>query len=138
MALHLMKLCIGIRSLDDMIAWQSKQMEKVEHPFHRTLNIPKRMNELLDGGSMYWVVGNKFLVRQMFVDITQGMNADGKSYCEMRFDKKLVPLVPQSKSPFHGWRYLAPENAPQDLETGVSKIGIPARLEFRLKEALVW
>lgn len=138
MALHLMKLCIGIRNLDDMRAWQAKQMKEVSHPFHRTLNIPKRMNELLDGGSIYWVVGNKFLARQRFVDIKKSINADGKTFCELRFDKKLVPLIPRSKSPFHGWRYLEPENAPLDLETGVSKIGIPASLEFRLKEALVW
>lgn len=138
MALHLMKLCIGVRNMDDMKAWQSRQMQQVKHPYHRTLNIPKRADELLDGGSLYWVVGNKFLVRQKFIDIKQGINADGKSFCEMILDKNLVPLIPQSKSPFHGWRYLAAENAPLDLETGLSKIGIPARLEFRLKEALVW
>lgn len=138
MALNLMKLCIGIKNLDDMRAWQSRQIEEVAYPFHRTLNHPKRVAELLDGGCMYWVVGNKFLVRQRFVDFKQGVNSDGKSFCEMRFDRNLIPLIPRSKSPFHGWRYLSSENAPQDFDTGVSKIGIPARLEFRLKEALVW
>ncbi|MEX0644539.1 MAG: DUF1489 family protein, partial [Parvularculaceae bacterium] len=62
MTLHLVKLCVGAASIEDLAAWQSgrlaAQRKAGEAPrlFHATFQSPKREAELLDGGSLYWVI----------------------------------------------------------------------------------
>ena len=82
---------------------------------HITRNRPKRADELLDGGSLYWVIGGAVLVRQKLLDIRTEAASDGMSYTALVLDPELVRVEARAMRAFQGWRYLEPEDAPPDL-----------------------
>jgi hypothetical protein len=97
---------------------------------------PKRAAEMLDGGSLYWVIKHFIIVRQRFVGFEEFKDKDGKSMCRIHLDPELVRTKPRKKRPFQGWRYLEPGDAPSDLDG--KGPALSADLELALKEALAW
>ncbi len=138
MTIHLIKLCVGVESVEDLAAHQLLQLERADNPVHRTRMMPKRADELLNGGSLYWVIRNSIRVRQKIVDVRQYKDAEGKGMCELVFSPDLVPTYAKPKRPFQGWRYLKSDNAPRDLNSGDTALDIPASLDEALKKAGVW
>ncbi|MGH1422477.1 MAG: DUF1489 family protein [Hyphomonas sp.] len=138
MTIHLVKLCVGVDSVDDLIASQLLQLERGDNPVHHTRMTPKRAEEILNGGSLYWVIRKAIRVRQKIVDIRQFRDGEGKGMCELVFSPDLVPTYAKPKRPFQGWRYLKPDNAPRDLNSGDKALDIPASLDEALKQAGVW
>lgn len=124
MTLHIVKLCVGAASIEDLATWQQgrldEQMARDEAPrlFHATFQTPKRQAELLDGGSLYWVIKGSIQVRQRLVGFDEGTRTDGSSCCLILLDQALVPVRPVPRRAFQGWRYLTAEDAPEDLGTG--------------------
>ena len=121
MALHLLKLCVGADSLQDLRDWVSQRSLLAiaaglePHSIHTTRMIPKRVEELLDGGSLYWVIKGQVLARQRFLDITTFKGDDGISRCDLVLGPEVIETSPAPKRPFQGWRYLTSEDAPRDL-----------------------
>jgi len=124
MALHIIKLSVGTTSIEDLADWQRErlaaQKRSGEPPrlFHRTGQGPKRRAEVLDGGSIYWVIKGVISVRQKLIGFGEGTKDDGTPCCLLLFDRKLVPVRPTPRRPFQGWRYLGAEDAPPDLQAG--------------------
>jgi hypothetical protein len=121
MPLHLLKLCVGADSIEDLEEWIGRRLKerrragkKPEH-WHTTRMIPKRANELVDGGSLYWVIRGNVQVRQPIVDIRPFRDSDGIRRCRLVLDPRPVPTEWQPRRAFQGWRYLKPEDAPRDL-----------------------
>ncbi|MAK62263.1 MAG: lysophospholipase [Ponticaulis sp.] len=141
--IHLVKLCVGAESVSDLEDWQkSRVFDRIArgldpHPRHETRQMPKRAEELLDGGSLYWVIKGTILVRQRILEVNAHTDHHGKSYCELVFDGELVLTEPQGRKAFQGWRYLTPEDAPPDAPKGNSA-KIPEDLGRALREAGVW
>jgi hypothetical protein len=141
--LHLIKLCVGCDSIEELAAWQAERLkqrrkagERRPRLFHRTFQMPKRREELLDGGSLYWVIKGLVQVRQPLQDLTEGTKEDGTPCCLLILDNALVPVRPAPRRAFQGWRYLTGEEAPEDL-TGRSASGVaamPAKLRRQLAE----
>lgn len=123
MPLHLIKLSVGTDSIQDLIDWQDEQerrFRKAGRPgriVHTTRMVPKRAEEIVNGGSLYWVIKGLTQVRQQIVDIEPFTDAEGIGRCHLVFDKALVPVAPWPKRPFQGWRYLQPKDTPPDLRT---------------------
>ncbi|WP_295555036.1 DUF1489 domain-containing protein [uncultured Hyphomicrobium sp.] len=123
MALHIIKLCVGASSIEDLAAWQTErireQKKRGEKPriFHSTLQTPKRQTEL-KGGSLYWVIKGIVQVRQKLLGFEDGTKDDGSPCCLILLDRKLVPVRPVPRRAFQGWRYLAQDDAPPDLDAG--------------------
>lgn len=138
MTIHMVKLCVGADDIDDLADWQARLMKKLPAPVHHTRMIPKRAEEMLNGGSIYWVIKRAIRVRQRIVDIRTIKDEEGKDLCELVFDPELVRTYAQPKRPFQGWRYLKPEEAPRDLKSGAEAVDIPADLDAALKNAGVW
>lgn len=119
--LHLVKLCVGAASIEDLEAWQKgrlaamKQAGEKARVTHTTFQAPKRQTELLDGGSLYWVIKGIIQARQRIVGFDTGAKDDGSACCLLVLDPALVPVRPVKRRPFQGWRYLAPDDAPADL-----------------------
>jgi hypothetical protein len=119
--LHLIKLCVGIDSVEDLIAWRARAQAKdraegrAEVSEHVTRMWPKRADEILDGGSLFWVIKGLVLVRQRITGFTARTGSDGIRRCAINFDPNLTRTVPQPRRAFQGWRYLRPEDAPRDL-----------------------
>lgn len=142
MALHMIKLCVGADSIEDLAEWQAKRIaenKKAKQPataWHDTRMWPKRAEEMLAGGSIYWVIKNRIQVRQKLLRFEKVDDKDGKSMCRIHLDPVLVRVKPRSKRPFQGWRYLEPSSAPTDAD-GTSP-ALSADLETALKEAMAW
>jgi hypothetical protein len=124
MPLHLIKLCVGvdtIRELDEWIkermAQKRKKKEPLEH-IHTTRMMPTQKDELLDGGSLYWVIKGVVSARQKLIDLRQFTDKEGVKRCRIVMEPKLVPVLPKPRSAFQGWRYLKANEAPADLAKG--------------------
>jgi hypothetical protein len=128
MTLHLIKLCVGAASVEDLAAWQRgrlaelKKSGKKSQLFHTTFQTPKRQAELLAGGSLYWVIKGVIQVRQRIVGFGEGQKKDGSPCCLILLDPALVPVRPLSRRAFQGWRYFDAADAPADLKRGEKKL----------------
>lgn len=115
MTLHLIKLSVGTEDLEDMRRWQAERLRTTGRLFHRTRMMPRRREELLSGGSIYWVVRGQVLARQRLTGIERVVDADGRPDTHLLLGPHLIPTLPRPHRPFQGWRYLAAEDAPTDL-----------------------
>ena len=121
MTLNLIKLCVGCDSVKELDAWiraklkNKKRGGRAEHA-HTTRMTPKRTAELLDGGSLYWVIRGEISCRQKLRDVRPFIDRDGIGRCRLVLDPKLVLTEPRPFRAFQGWRYLDPKDAPRDLD----------------------
>ncbi len=122
--LHITKLAVGVRDIEDLRGWQAERA-LIDPPLrHRTRNAPRRREEVLDGGSIYWVINGTMLVRQRILDIIEDRRADGSACTGLVLDPALVQLEGRPTKPFQGWRYLRAEDAPVDLGSAVPALGL--------------
>jgi hypothetical protein len=75
---------------------------------------PKREAEVVDGGSLYWVVKGLILCRQRIVRMDE-VEKNGLPHCGLILDPQVIRTEPAPRRPFQGWRYLDPREAPRDL-----------------------
>ena len=121
MALHLIKLCVGCESIADLTAWiaESSAARRArgmkDEQTHVTRMMPKRVEEILDGGSLYWVIKGQISARQAILGIRAVTGADGIGRCAIVLDQNVIPVEPRPCRPFQGWRYLEPSSAGRDL-----------------------
>ena len=64
MTLHLMKLCVGIEAVEQLEQSQARRLKRGRALFHDTRMMPRRAPEVVDGGSLYWVVKGYVTHRQ--------------------------------------------------------------------------
>jgi len=139
MTLHLLKLCVGVDAVGELEAWQRRRLAEARRRgrapvlVHRTRAMPRRRPDVLAGGSIYWVIRGLVQVRQRILDLAAGADRDGRTFCEIRMDAKLVRTVLQPHRPFQGWRYLEPERAPPDLPAGAVEGELPPALVAKLR-----
>ncbi|MDT0682168.1 DUF1489 domain-containing protein [Roseicyclus sp. F158] len=116
-SVHLVKLCVGIDKISALKERQALPHARTSDGFprHVTRMWPKREADLLDGGSIYWVMNGLLMARQALVRLEEVRREDGILRCGMVLSPEIVPVEPQRKRPFQGWRYLKPEDAPADL-----------------------
>jgi hypothetical protein len=132
MTLHLLKLCVGIESIADLEAYRARQHRKPpQHHVHVTRMVPRRSDELLDGGSLYWVIKGRIAARQALVAIEPFVDREGVARCRLVLDPKLVAVVPRPFRAFQGWRYLTDANRPPDLR-GAGNEDMPTELRVEL------
>lgn len=135
MTLHLIKLCVGIESTEHLQTYLEGQQAlhdaagTIYERKHTTRMVPKRRDELLDGGSLYWVIKGKVQARQKLLDIRPFNDEEGISRCDLVMDKELIITQWQPRRAFQGWRYLKVEDAPKDIEIGEGHDAMP--IEFK-------
>src|SRR6266851_2097622 len=122
MALHLIKLCVGCDSVRDLRDWiREKLQEKkrrrlpLEH-IHTTRMVPKRADELIDGGSLYWVIRGQIMCREKIAAVRPFVDKEGVGRCRVVLVPKVTLVEPRPYRAFQGWRYLDPKDAPRDLD----------------------
>ena len=133
MTLHMIRLCVGCDTIDDLVAWHGNSPDP--WPLH-TRMAPKRVDELLDGGSLYRIFRGLILCRQRILSIAR-VEAGGESHCRIDLEPRILRVVPTPRRAFQGWRYLDPADAPPDLDEAGGE-GIPDDLARRLREAGAW
>lgn len=140
MTLHLQKLCVGAESFEDLGDWikeqiaaQKKRGQKPEQT-HTTRMMPSRGEEILDGGSLYWVIKGVMCARQKILELRPVTGKDGISRCQIVLQPKLIRTEPRARRPFQGWRYLKPDEAPGDMDRATASTGLPPHIVTELKE----
>ncbi len=141
MPLHLIKLCVGCDSIDDLKDWvsarlkeQKKRGQKPEH-IHTTRMVPKRADELTDGGSLYWVIKGQVMCRERILDIRPFVDKDGIGRCHIVMDGRIKPVMPRPYRAFQGWRYLADNDVPTDIGKAAPGVAaMPEHLRRELRE----
>lgn len=113
--LHLIKLSVGTDNVADLRRWQRERLAKTGKLWHRTRMLPKRAEELLAGGSIYWVIRGMIRARQRLTAIERVADRAGRPDTHLMLDSKIVPVLPTPYRAFQGWRYLLPKDAPPDL-----------------------
>lgn len=137
MSLNLVKLCVGVTTIEDLADWIASLRDasgKPREQVHTTRMIPRRMDELLDGGSLYWVIKGNVQVRQRLLDVRPFRGDDGIERCHLVLDRELVPTFWQPRRAFQGWRYLTPADAPADLSGGMGAAALPPALRLELAQ----
>lgn len=134
---HLVKLCVGAEAVEDLLDWQKNPRAKGPDglPRHVTRMWPKRADEVLNGGSLYWVFKGLVLCRQRILRLDEVMGGDGITRCGIVLDPEVTRVAATPKRPFQGWRYLKPEDAPRDLPEGrESEEALPPELQSALAD----
>jgi hypothetical protein len=136
MALHMIKLCVGASTVEDLLEWQ-RAREPNGPWIMRTRQTPKRAAELIDGGSLYRVFKGVILCRQPILAVdTVGQGVTAR--CEVTLDPTPVRVAPTPRRAFQGWRYLEVKDAPPDLPQDEGFGEIPSELARKLREAGAW
>lgn len=141
MPLHLTKLCVGIDTISELEDWilekrrRAGRQAKADEHVHVTRMMPKRTGELLDGGSLYWVIRGQLCCRQRLRALRAFTDGEGIGRCQFALDPEVVPVSPRSCRPFQGWRYLDPDDAPADLGSAAFAIrAMPEALRRELAD----
>ena len=141
MTVHLVKLCVGVDTVQDLRDWQAERLRslvragKTPELCHRTMQTPRRRDEVLDGGSLYWVVKGFVLVRQRILDLKAATKDDGRACCGIVLDAELVVTRAHPRRAFQGWRYLEAADAPSDVGLlGDTKDDMPPGMREDLRE----
>jgi hypothetical protein len=137
MPLHIVKLCVGCESVIDLAQWQKKRLKqrraKGQRPelIHIIRMTPRRAEEILNGGSLYWVIKGQIAARQKLLAFRE-VKKNGIPHCGLVYDKLLVPVVARPRRAFQGWRYLEDSDAPPDLAKTKGAKGLPETLQREL------
>ncbi len=143
MALHLIKLAVGIDSVTHLRDRQKQRLAEQSgngrEPRLRILtrNMPRRADEIVgQGGSLYWVIKGHVLVRQEITAIEQVENGEDTRRCAIYLDPTLVGVRSRRSRPFQGWRYLEADRAPPDRAGGglVDEGEAPPEMAAELRE----
>lgn len=135
MTLHLIKLCVGADSVEDLQQWVDWRIKNFGEQVHTTRMQPKRADEIIGEGSLYWVIKGQVLCRQRLLGVRPFTDGEGISRCDLILEPVIHRVQPRRKGPFQGWRYLAagdaPPDLPQDRETEPS---LPAEIARALAD----
>src|SRR3984885_6040812 len=140
MTLHLIKLAVGCDSVKDLKSWVAERMQTAkkkglpQHHVHVTRMVPKRVDELLDGGSLYWVIRGEIAAREKIIAIEPFRDRDGIGRCRLGMQPKVGAGLPRPMRAFQGWRYFAHTDIPPDLGSvgaGIEAMPEPLRRELR-------
>jgi hypothetical protein len=142
--LHLIKLCVGCDSVQDLEDWIKERLKARrkggagggrKQRNHITRMAPKRADELVDGGSLYWVIRGQIMCRERILAIRPFVDKDGVGRCHIALDCKPVLVEPRPYRAFQGWRYLAPADAPRDLDRAAPGArDMPEHLRHELRQ----
>jgi hypothetical protein len=133
MPLNLIKLAVGTEDIADLRQWQRRRKKERGFSAFYTRNTPRRAEELLDGGSIYWVIKGYVRVRQLLKGFASTVDDEGQPLCVVRYDMRLVPTVVVPKRPLQGWRYLEAKDAPPDWKGAKGSVELPPKMMEELR-----
>ncbi len=141
MTVHLLRMAAGIESIGQLKSVQAARLaaqsgEKGSRVLRTyTRNVPRRMTELLDGGSIYWVMKRFIRARQAVIGCERLTNSEGRIYAALTLDPEISRTELRPQKAFQGWRYLRPEDAPRDLAAAAEAAdGMPPEMVAELRQ----
>ena len=137
MTLHLIKLCVGCDTVEELLAWRRESFKLGDPWILRTRQTPKRAADLIDGGSLYRVYKGFVLSRQRILAV-ETVGAGPQKRCEVTLDAEVVLTLPTPRRAFQGWRYLDANDAPDDVGSVGAEQAMPMDLARRLRDIGAW
>lgn len=135
MALHILKLCVGVNEIAELRRWVSDCRKGRDTLDHVTRMFPRRKSEIVPGGSLYWVIRGLILARQPIADLEAVTGSDGIERCRIVFKPRIIPVRPTPRRAFQGWRYLEAADAPPDLAQSEKSVqGLPEKMRRELSQ----
>ena len=134
MTLHLVKLCVGVTEVSELTSWIKHKYAGRDTSNHVTRMWPRREDEILPGGSLYWVIRGMILCRQQIVGFEKVVDKEGIERCRILMNKKVRLVRPTPRRAFQGWRYLEGADAPPDLTKGAAKGSLTEKMRRELAE----
>ncbi|URK19172.1 DUF1489 domain-containing protein [Thalassospira sp. GO-4] len=134
MPLHIIKLSVGTETPEGLREWQTWFQSAYGRVFHTTRMTPKRRDEILNGGSIYWVFKGAIRCRQRVIDLEEFTNEEGVKYCRIVLDPELIDTRPYPHRAFQGWRYLTEDKCPPDDKQGGGSEALPDDMADELRD----
>ena len=136
---NLIKLCVGIETVDELkarqISFDEKNKTKLKNRTHVTRMWPKRGEEILNGGSLYWVIKGFVQARQKIIGLEEIIGKDNIRRCAIVLESEIFLTTSVRKRPFQGWRYLNPIDTPLDLnKVNLDEGSLPNELAIALAD----
>ena len=116
--LHIVKLCVGVSEVEELERWVKGTRKGRDTLDHVTRSFPRRHEEILPGGSLYWVIRGMILCRQPIKSFDVVRGEDGIDRCRINFMPEIIYVRPVPRRAFQGWRYLEAADAPLDVRKG--------------------
>ena len=138
LSLHILKLCVGCSSIAELEEWvadisaRDRRTDKNGGILHTTRMVPKRIDEILGGGSLFWVIKGQIACRQRILDIQPFTDVDGIGRCHLVLKPLVITVEPRPFRAFQGWRYLDHKNAPPDIAHESGIVAMPEALRREL------
>ncbi len=138
MAVHLIKLAVGLDRPEQLAERQRQMAARLGRPaggrvYAWTRRAPRRVEELVGQGSLYWVVKGAIRLRQPVIEVESGTGEDGQPWCLIHLEPDPVLTEAWPRKAFQGWRYLDPAKAPPDLTTAEGAGEIPPAMADDLR-----
>lgn len=140
MTIHLIKLCVGADSIADLEDWQADRLKQMKRAgqkpelMHITRQMPRKKFDLLEGGSLYWVIKGYIAARQELLELRE-ITRGGVPHCGLVLGKDVIRVAPRPHRAFQGWRYLDLKDAPRDLAKGAGQVDdMPEEMVRELSE----
>ena len=118
MPLNLIKLCVGVSEVEELDSWVADCKRGRDTLDHVTRMFPRRKDDILPGGSLYWVMRGMIMCRQPIADLETVVGGDGIERCRIVFKPQIIRVRPTPRRAFQGWRYLEEADSPADLKKG--------------------
>jgi len=126
MPLHITKVAYGAQSLEEVHGWFA---DRGNEALLTTRYLPKRHAEILDGGSLFWILKHQLVARSPILRFEEAEG--GRTHIVI--STRLVDLHPRPRRAHQGWRYLEDADAPPDLGSGeAAGDALPAQLAGEL------
>jgi hypothetical protein len=137
MTVHLIKLSVGPDSLSQLVDWQTQRLKDLKRArqkpelMHITRHKPKRETEVLDGGSIYWVIKSMIVARQKLLELRPVLR-DGIPHCALIYDPEMIMVQMRPRRAFQGWRYFETADVPPDIAPYKGTHDMPDKLQREL------
>lgn len=131
---------MGVTEPEELEAWQARRVAEKKaagippEVLHITRMVPKRAEELLEGGSLFWVMKGEIRARQTLLDVRDFRDDEGIRRCALVLDPLVVRTQRRGRRPFQGWRYLKTEDAPSDVRLGADEAEMPEEMRAELEK----
>ncbi len=141
MSVHLLRMAAGLDTVAGLRERQAERLRNYKNFSGKrgvlqtyTRNVPKRADELIDGGSIYWVLKKHIRARQRILGVSREIDDEGRAFCLIRIDPELILVEPRAHRAFQGWRYLPSDDAPPDLGANAAEeVELPTDMANELR-----
>ena len=113
---NMKKLAVGVENVAHLVEIQTERKKQLGYACAYTTMKPTKEDELIKDGSLYWIIKGKISARQKILGFQSYIDFDEKKRTIILLDETVIETEKFAHRPFQGWRYLADNEKPADLD----------------------